>query len=53
MACCEEFAPLVDTPEPGLNTSPGPLFGGVKRLPTLAIVVGGWDDCEAFTVLKD
>jgi hypothetical protein len=49
----EECALLVDTPEEGLITSPGKLFGGVRRLPTLAMVVGGCDDCDAFTVLNE
>ena len=29
------------------------LFGGVRRLPTLAIVVGACDDCDALMVLKE
>lgn|SRR5690349_4724455 len=55
--CCaycgiaEECALLVDTPEAGL-TSPGILFGGVSRFPTLATVVGACDDCEALTELN-
>ena len=39
-------------PEAGL-TSPGMLFGGVRRLPTLAMVVGACNGCDAFTELKD
>jgi hypothetical protein len=49
----DECALLVDTPEDGLITSPARVFGGVRRLPTLAMVVGACDDCEALTVLKD
>lgn len=45
-----EWAPLVDTPEEELKTSPGMLFGGVKRLPTLALVAGVCVDCEAFAL---
>jgi hypothetical protein len=43
-------APLVDTPEE-LIASPWRVFGGVRRLPTLAMVVGAWDDCDAVTLL--
>jgi hypothetical protein len=43
-------APLVDTPAE-LRASPCRVFGGVSRLPTLAIVVGACDDCDAVTVL--
>jgi hypothetical protein len=42
-----ELALLVDTPDEGLRTSPWMVFGGVSRLPTLAMVVGACDDCEA------
>ena len=41
-----EAAPLVDTPDVGLITSPWMVLGGVRRLPTLAMVVGACDDCE-------
>lgn len=41
-----EAAPLVDTADEGLITSPWTVLGGVRRLPTLAIVVGACDDCE-------
>jgi hypothetical protein len=41
-----ELALLVDTPDDGLRTSPWMVFGGVRRLPTLATVVGACDDCE-------
>lgn len=48
----DELTPLADTPVEEEITSPGWLFGGVSRLPTLAIVVGACDDCDALT-LKD
>jgi hypothetical protein len=44
------FAALDDTPEE-LRASPWRVFGGVSRLPTLAMVVGACDDCGAVTVL--
>ena len=40
-----EAAPLVDTADEGLITSPCTVLGGVRRLPTLAMVVGACDDC--------
>lgn len=43
----------MDTPEEGLSTSPGMLFGGVSRFPTLAMVAGVCVDCEALIVLKE
>lgn len=43
----------METPEEGLIPSLEKLFGGVSRLPTLAMVVGACDDCEALMVLKD
>lgn len=42
--------PLVETPDE-LIPSPWLVFGGVSRLPTLAIVVGACDDCDAVRVL--
>jgi hypothetical protein len=44
------WALLLETPEE-LRASPWRVFGGVSRLPTLAIVVGACDDCDAVTVL--
>lgn len=44
------LVPLVDTPEE-LKASPWRVFGGVRRLPTLAMVVGACEDCGAVTVL--
>lgn len=46
----EYCGPAVETPDE-LITSLWFVFGGVKRLPTLAIVVGACTDCEAVTVL--
>lgn len=43
-------APLDDTPEE-LRASPWSVFGGVSKLPTLAMVVGACDDCDAVTEL--
>ena len=49
----EECAVLEDTPEIGLITSPARVLGGVRRFPTLAMVVEACDDCGALMVLKD
>jgi hypothetical protein len=43
-------ATLDDTPEE-LRASPWRVFGGVSKLPTLAMVVGACADCDAETVL--
>ena len=48
-----ECALLVEMPDEGPSTSPGMLFGGVSKLPTLAMVVGACVDCEALMVLKE
>lgn len=49
----DECALLVATPEEGFIPSLEKLFGGVRRFPTLAIVVEACDDCGALMVLKD
>jgi hypothetical protein len=44
------WVPLDDTPDE-LRASPWRVFGGVSKLPTLAMVVGACDDCDAVMVL--
>jgi len=41
------------TPDTGLSPSPGRLLGGVSKFPTLAIVVGACEGCDALIVLKE
>jgi hypothetical protein len=43
--------PILDDPPEELRVSPWRLFGGVSKLPTLAMVVWACDDCDAVTVL--
>lgn len=42
---------ILDGPPEELRASPWRVFGGVSRLPTLAMVVGACDDCDPLMVL--